>query len=489
MINFKSYFFFGIILVFLGFTVSVGYGAQPITLLTVRYGSYSEEQKTRVAFDFSGGLPNFSYNTDLEKNEIRFNFENIQAAKGMLKTFLIQDERVDNLSVKETEKGIEANIVLKVPCEITEGKIQQTTLYFDLTENLTLADNSTSLSEETIGFGKITGKIYDNLSGKTISGVKISIVEHDQEAISNDNGFYFFQKIPVGKAILEFSHPEYDNESRMVAITENQETNLNIALKRAEGFTSPTPTAKPILTTPAPDSIPSTPSIDLFYNQEAIELFQLGEYHFQSNHFEEAIDAYQKAIEREPAFAEAYYKLGISLGKLGKPKDGILTLEKALSLDPFNASIYNALGAMYGMLQQYDQAIEQFEKAVDIDPQLSLAYNNMGILFGKLGDHKRALEVLKLAVQIEPESAESQGALGVAYAMAGQPHNAIKPLQEAVRIDPNYAKAHFNLGITYLWLGDFLRAKEQYEILKNLDAEMAQDLLIELQSMEGAIEQ
>ncbi|MDD3715019.1 MAG: tetratricopeptide repeat protein, partial [Atribacterota bacterium] len=67
--------------------------------------------------------------------------------------------------------------------------------------------------------------------------------------------------------------------------------------------------------------------------------------------------------------------------------------------------------------------------------------------------------------------------------------NAIKPLQEAVRIDPNYAKAHFNLGITYLWLGDFLRAKEQYEILKRLNTEMARDLLIELQSMEGAIEQ
>ena len=108
--------------------VSVGYGAQPITILTVRYGSYSEEQKTRVAFDFSDGLPQFNYNTDLEKGEIQFIFENTRAAKETLKTFIIQDERVDNLSLKETEKGIEANIVLKVPCEITEGKIQQTTL-------------------------------------------------------------------------------------------------------------------------------------------------------------------------------------------------------------------------------------------------------------------------------------------------------------------------------------------------------------------------
>ena len=136
------------------------------------------------------------------------------------------------------------------------------------------------------------------------------------------------------------------------------------------------------------------------------------------------------------------------------------------------------------MLQQYEKAIEQFKKAVDLDPRLSLAYNNLGILYGKIGDHKRAIEVLKLAVQIDPESAEIQGALGVAYAMAGQPQNAVKSLQEAVRIDPTYAKAHFNLGITYLWLGDFLRAKEQYVVLKDLDQKMAQDLLMELEAVE-----
>ena len=485
--NFKSYFFFGIILVVLLFIISVGYGAQPITLLDIRYGSYPKEQKTRVAFDFSGGLPHFSHNTDFEKNEIRFIFEKVRASKGTLKTFQVQDERVDNLSIKETEKGIEVIVVVKVPCEIIEGNIPKKTLYFDLTEKINLTEGSKSLSKEPNGFGVITGKIFDNRSGKTIQGVKVSIIDQNQEMISNDKGTYYFPKIPVGKVTLEFTHPEYEKESKTVAVKENQETYLNIALKRVEGFPSPTPIEKPIMT-PAPESIPSSPSVELFYNQEALELFQLGEYHYQSNHFEEAIDAYQKAIQCEPTFAEAYYKLGISLGKVGKPNDGILTLKKALTLDPQNASIYNALGAMYGMLQQYEQAIEQFKKAIDIDPQLTLAYNNLGILFGKLGDHKRAVEVLKIAVQVDPSSAESQGALGVAYAMAGQPQNAIKPLQEAVRIDPNYAKAHFNLGITYLWLGDFLRAKEQYQILKNLDSEMAQDLLIELQSLEGTSE-
>ena len=484
MINIKSYLLYGFILVFLALIVSTGYGAQQITLLAVRHGSYDEEQKTRVAFDFSGGLPHFSQEVNFEKNKIRLIFENVQAGQGTLKTYLVEDERVDEITLIATEKGIEAITVMKVPGEITKGKILKSTVYFDIKEKKVLENTSTPLSQDRIGSGKIIGKIYDNLNGETIPGVKVVIVEQNKEVISDSNGSYIFENIPVGKAILEFSHPKYENEARTVDITGNQDTYLNIALKRIEPITSPTPKAKPSILSPTPESISSSPSIDLFQNQKAPEYFQLGEYHAQSEHFEEAINAYQKAIEYDPSFSEAYYKLGITLGKLGKAEDGILNLKKALQLDPHNASIYNALGAMYGMLQQYEKAIEQFKKAVDLDPRLSLAYNNLGILYGKIGDHKRAIEVLKLAVQIDPESAESQGALGVAYAMAGQPQNAVKPLQEAVRIDPTYAKAHFNLGITYLWLGDFLRAKEQYEILKNLDAKMAQDLLMELETVE-----
>ncbi len=486
MINIKSYLLYGFILVFLALIVSTGYGAQQITLLAVRHGSYDEEQKTRVAFDFSGGLPPISQDYNYELNEVRILFQNVQTKKGVLKTLNIRDERVEKVTLKETDFGIEAIIIMKDSYEITRNDYQdkKTVVYFDIKGKKITTLPSSETSQAQHDYGSISGKIFDNLNGKPIHGVKVTIPELKREVISNENGSYVLTEIPTGSVYLEFSSPVYESETRAVVVTGNQEANMNVALNRIEIATSPIPTKKPYPIPSTPESIPSSPSIDLFQNQEALEYFQLGEYHSQSNHFEEAIVAYQKAIEYDPSFSEAYYKLGIALGKLGKAKDGILNLEKALQLDPHNASIYNALGAMYGMLQQYEKAIEQFKKAVDLDPRLSLAYNNLGILYGKIGDHKRAIEVLKLAVQIDPESAEIQGALGVAYAMAGQPQNAVKSLQEAVRIDPTYAKAHFNLGITYLWLGDFLRAKEQYVVLKDLDQKMAQDLLMELEAVE-----
>ena len=475
------YLFCSLIFVFCAFFITTGYCIEQIHFLGVRHSSYPDEQKTRVAFDFSGGFPQLNRNMNPDKKEIRIIFENIRASREMLKTYSVDDERVEKITIKKVEKGTEAVIVLKVPCEVESGNVKNsvknsnTTIYFDIYQKNPPENTSEVQLNNQIGFGKVMGKIFDNLNGKTIQGVKVVILEGNQGTISDEDGMYVLFDIPSGTVTLEFSHPGYKTEKRDISIIKDQETNFNIALNRdvtASLAISPSETLSPL------------PSINRFQNQEALEFFQLGEYHFQSNHFAEAIVAYQKAIEYDPEFADAYYKLGISLGKSGRSEDGVLALEKAIQLNPQNASAYNALGAIYGMLEKYDLAIEFFKKAVGIDSQLSLAYNNLGILYGKIGEHQKAIEALKQAIQIDPLSAESQGALGVAYAMAGQPQNAVKQLEEAIRLDPSYVKAYFNLGITYLWLGDIRRARDQYESLQNLDQEMAQELLKELQKVE-----
>jgi tetratricopeptide (TPR) repeat protein len=54
---------------------------------------------------------------------------------------------------------------------------------------------------------------------------------------------------------------------------------------------------------------------------------------------------------------------------------------------------------------------------------------------------------------------------------------AIESCKQAIRIDPDYVYAHFNLGLAYHYSNDRNSALEQYEILKSLDTEMANELL------------
>ena len=71
-----------------------------------------------------------------------------------------------------------------------------------------------------------------------------------------------------------------------------------------------------------------------------------------SEKYNEAIKAYDKAIEINPQDSDVWYKKGNILNKLGK----------------------------------YNEAIKAYEKAIEIDPHNSNAWNNKGVTLAKLGD-------------------------------------------------------------------------------------------------------
>jgi|TARA_B100000315_G_scaffold204384_1_gene197757 lipoprotein NlpI len=48
--------------------------------------------------------------------------------------------------------------------------------------------------------------------------------------------------------------------------------------------------------------------------------------------------------------------------------------------------------------------------------------------------------------------------------------------KQAIRIDPDDAEVHIYLGLAYIWSNDRDSAIEQYEILKSLDPELANEL-------------
>ena len=52
-----------------------------------------------------------------------------------------------------------------------------------------------------------------------------------------------------------------------------------------------------------------------------------------------------------------------------------------------------------------------------------------------------------------------------------------KALKQTVRIKPDDTFAYYNLGVAYLSAGDKVAAMEEYEVLKTLDAELADQLL------------
>jgi outer membrane protein OmpA-like peptidoglycan-associated protein len=107
-------------------------------------------------------------------------------------------------------------------------------------------------------------------------------------------------------------------------------------------------------------------------NDKAKILYEQANIAFRERNFKKGFDLMDKAIEKDPNFAEAYYKLGnvyeFTFGEQGK---AIPYYEKALVLKPdFNGFIaaYQTLAYRYLQDGKYDLAKAHFEKFIDLKP-------------------------------------------------------------------------------------------------------------------------
>jgi Flp pilus assembly protein TadD len=85
-----------------------------------------------------------------------------------------------------------------------------------------------------------------------------------------------------------------------------------------------------------------------------------------------------------PAFGqtteEDWFNKGIALEDLGKYDEAIQAFDKALELDPQNAEAWSEKGYALGELGKYDEAIQALDKAIELDPQNAEAWSEKGVV-------------------------------------------------------------------------------------------------------------
>ena len=92
---------------------------------------------------------------------------------------------------------------------------------------------------------------------------------------------------------------------------------------------------------------------------------------------EEAIEAYNKALQLKPDFAEANYNMGNALKDQGKLGEAIKAYTKALSLNPASADAHYNIGDPPQAHGKLDDALVAYNKALSIKPDYAEAHNNV----------------------------------------------------------------------------------------------------------------
>jgi tetratricopeptide (TPR) repeat protein len=158
-------------------------------------------------------------------------------------------------------------------------------------------------------------------------------------------------------------------------------------------------------------------------------------------------------------------------------KNSFTLFSHALAVTQNNYVAYNNLGLAYNNLGRYNEAIDSYKQAIKIKPDYTEAYNNLGVVYGNLGRGIDSIDAYKQAIKFKPDYAMAYYNLGLACGNLHRWSEAMDALKQAVKIKPDLAEGYYNLGFVYLVTGDKKSAMAEYNILKSLNLQFANDLL------------
>jgi len=179
---------------------------------------------------------------------------------------------------------------------------------------------------------------------------------------------------------------EYAAEGKFEEAKEQFETALKV-----DPFYDPARTALKIIEDGNKQKIKSKTVIHIFR----------GVAHHEKGQWDEAIADYNKAIEINPKYPEAYSNRGVAYDNKGQYDKAISDYTKAIEINPRLVEAYSNRGLAYDNKGQHDEAISDYTKAIEINPRYAEAYNNRGFTYiVNLGDKKRACSDWKRACEL-----------------------------------------------------------------------------------------
>ena len=236
---------------------------------------------------------------------------------------------------------------------------------------------------------------------------------------------------------------------------------------------------------------------------------------FGVGRYDEALRAFDKAIDLQVDSADAWYGKGISLGNLNRHEDAFKALEKVIKLKhDYHEAFYSWGGMLLDHAARFKGADreallegsgEKFARAVEINPDMPEALYSWGIALWNLaamreGTYrevllKEAIEKFAAAAQIKPDMHEAFYQWGnTLLNLAALPEirdretllrEAIDKFATALAIKPEMHEALSGWGYALLILADIHEGPMREELLKEAVEKFAKALEIKPENHES----
>lgn len=175
-------------------------------------------------------------------------------------------------------------------------------------------------------------------------------------------------------------------------------------------------------------------SIPVFAQQTADDFLKHGKSLFEKKDYLGAKENFEKALERKPNLAEAYYFRGRVQLEYEKA-DADFT--KAIELKPNYPEAYFQRGLAKDLNNKRAAAMKDYTKAIELNPNFIEAYMTRAVLYLLNQQGQLAIADYTKVIELKPDG-ESYYVRGNSYLEIGEYAKAITDLTKSIQLDPTY---------------------------------------------------
>jgi Tfp pilus assembly protein PilF len=182
------------------------------------------------------------------------------------------------------------------------------------------------------------------------------------------------------------------------------------------------------------------------------------------------------ALREDPDNPQKQYALARLCIDLQRNTEALELLDRCIKARRRDPELLYARAVTNISMGVYRKAACDLLKTIVLDRSFMPAYKHLGFVQFTLGKEEAALKTLKKALEIDPDYAEIYCVLGDAYLDLGEYDQAREAFEKALDLEPDNAEAHSKIAMYYLARGDMKGLKMEYELLKTLDAALAEQI-------------
>lgn len=178
--------------------------------------------------------------------------------------------------------------------------------------------------------------------------------------------------------------------------------------------------------------------------------FEKGDQYFRKREYDNALAAYQKALQLEPKNAIIFNRIGMCQFRCNNFDKAIQSFQEAYNIEPDNVNYWNNIGICHIERKDFKEAEKLFRKLITQFPEFAVGWNNFGTCLYNRNDLASAIQAAEKAVALNPKFGTAWDTLGSYYEEVDDYHSALKAYISAAENFPENSQIHYTISKLYV---------------------------------------